>query len=94
MSVSTPITDLKFITTGSDNWLIDRSYACNSYTQVDIINFWNWKREYINETILDGFWWEINIKCLDKEIHSRGHNKYPTGSYSKLTAAIEKLLGD
>ena len=54
---------------------------------------WKWKKNYINQNVLDGTQWELDFSNSIKKIKSYGSNKFPNKrDFKKLINQIEILL--
>lgn len=60
------------------------------WNKIDILEVWNWKKEYFDQDVMDGVQWELMI---DKKGRQRrrifGSNKYP-----KNFEALTNLIND
>ena len=52
---------------------------------------WQWQKSYY-AAVLDGTGWEFKIQYADRQLETGGVNAYPA-SFSRVAAAVEKLLG-
>ena len=74
---------------------------------LDAINVWQWRPEYVARDILDGGGWSLEVRYADRQMRSAGNNAYPgtngettrkqdgkpSKPYRLLMDAIKKLLG-
>jgi len=74
---------------------------------LDSINVWQWRDDYVAHDILDGGGWSLEVKYADKRVKSAGENAYPgtngeptkvqdgktTEPYRRLMNAMKILLG-
>jgi len=62
------------------------------WKKVDLMDVWNWDKEYTND-ILDGEQWELNIKKKGKRhIRIYGSNSYP-GQFKNFLGNLEWISG-
>lgn len=54
----------------------DKSW-CDFWRAVEKANVWNWAPEYINDMVLDGAQWSLEIKFGGKHIRCEGSNSFP-----------------
>ncbi len=59
---------------------------------LDALGVWKWQPEYLNESVMDGTQWSLEIAFTDHVMASHGSNKYPA-DFGRYLAAVEKLLG-
>ena len=61
------------------------------WNKIDILEVWNWKKEYFDQDVMDGVQWELMI---DKKGRQRrrifGSNKFPT-NFEALTNLINDI---
>ena len=72
-------------------WLTPNAKQWEAFWKsVDSIDIWNWEKEYIDSTILDGTSWSIDIKLDEKIISSKGINSYPANDV-KIQSFLEAV---
>ena len=62
------------------------------WKEMDAIDIWKWKAEYMDNQLADGHSWEVVIEHGDKRIHSRGSNMYPA-QFERFEKAVLELRG-
>ena len=75
----------------------------NFKNKLDAIGVWKWKKKYVNNNVLDGTQWELEIVYSVKMIKVYGDNKYPgsidpidsnqTPEFKAFLHALGLLLG-
>jgi hypothetical protein len=73
------------------------------WSAVEKANVWNWAAEYMNDMVLDGTQWSLEIKYGGKYIRCEGSNAFPGHDdgpafdpeceFGKFYNAVEKLMG-
>ncbi len=72
------------------------------YDAMEKLKVWQWSPNYINNDILDGAYWELEIQVQGRHLKIFGRNSYPQadgkpGEYGETfrayLKAVEKLLG-
>ena len=64
------------------------------WKEVDKLKVWSWKKDYLNEGMLDGTQWELEIKIEGKRRRKMyGSNAYPKpkGTFESFINALNKL---
>ncbi len=65
---------------------------------LDDLDVWNWRPDYVNESIMDGTNWHVEIEWGEKRVQSGGSNGYPGGressrQFSGFLKAVSQLIG-
>ena len=79
----------------SDILIIDDASWSEFWGNIDKINVWKWKKEYLDENILDGVQWEILIKRKGKSKRRiYGDNAYPEPNkiFKDFLTCVNKLI--
>jgi hypothetical protein len=72
------------------------------YDTLDKLKVWQWSPNYINNDILDGAYWELEIQVQGRHLKIFGRNAYPQAdgkpgqygeTFRQYLKAVEKLLG-
>ena len=54
----------------------------NFWRKIDEFDVWSWKNKYVNNSVLDGFGWDLKIKKFGKkEKKICGYNSYPRNKH-------------
>ena len=69
---------------------------------LDSLDVWNLEEEYVEPGICDGTSWHLDIEYDDKNVHSRGQNKFPGNAetvedsavFTQFLRAVQTLAGD
>ena len=62
------------------------------WKEMDAIDIWKWKAEYMDNKLADGHSWEVLLEHGDKRIHSRGRNMKPA-QFERFEKAVFELRG-
>jgi hypothetical protein len=62
------------------------------WSQLDRLGVWNWKSDYINDNMLDGYEWSVDIVYGNRSVTSQGRNNEPS-DFEAFREAVGQLLG-
>ena len=67
--------------------------------ELDQVGIWSWSTNYVDEGVLDGSQWHVDIAYPDLSITSEGSNAYPGSltmergsTFNRLLEAIQRLI--
>ena len=66
------------------------------WRKIDEFNIWSWRKRYADDSVLDGFGWELNIKRTKKrKIKIKGYNSYPRNKkfFKNFLECINEFAG-
>ena len=61
-------------------------------TDMDTIEIWNWKTNYIDHDVLDGTQWRVEITYSNRSITAEGSNAYPGSSGPEISTQFRRFL--
>ena len=64
----------------------------NLWKQLEAIEVWSWKKDYLKEGICDGTNWTLEIEVAGRSLKSGGSNAYPP-QFKAFCKAVSKLAG-